>query len=110
MAASVVNLTIEKGADFEASFYVTGDDGDKLNLLFTTAFARIRKYPTSPKYTNFSVGISTEYGEINVSMARSVTSDLESGRNYFDVFIENSQMDFVTRVVTGTIIVEDTTI
>jgi len=43
-------------------------------------------------------------------MGRSMTTELSSGRNYFDVFIQNSELDFVTRVVTGTIIVEDTTI
>jgi hypothetical protein len=109
-SGSVVNLVIEKGTDFEASFSVSGDDGGMLNLLYTIAYANIKKYPTSPKVNNFVVGISTEDAEINISMGRTVTSVLSSGRNYFDVFIENTELNFVTRVVTGTIIVEDTTI
>lgn len=108
MPASVVNLTIEKGTDFEASFYVTGDDGDMLNLLYTTASAKIKKHPTSKKSTEFVCGVTTSLGEIKVSMARTTTTELTSGRNYFDVFIQNSEFNFVSRVVTGTIIVEDT--
>lgn len=109
-AASVVNLVIEKGTDFEASFFLTGDDGGMLNLLYTTAYAKIRKHPTSPKYHSFNVGITTSEGEVTISMGRSMTSDLSSGRNYFDVFIENTELNFITRVITGSIIVEDTTI
>jgi hypothetical protein len=43
-------------------------------------------------------------------MGRTVTSQLSSGRNCFDIFIQNNQLDFVSRVVTGTVIVEDTII
>lgn len=107
---SVVNLTIEKGTDFESSFYLTGDDGEMLNLLYSTGIAVIKKHPNSPNKHNFNVGITTELGEINISMGRTMTSELESGRNHFDVFIHNTEYDFITRVVTGTIIVEDTTL
>lgn len=106
----VVNLTIEKGTDFEASFYLTGDDGEMLNLLYSTAEATIKKYPKSPIGHNFNVGITTADGEISISMGRTMTSTLPSGRNYFDVFIQNNELNFKTRVVTGTIIVEDTTL
>lgn len=110
MPASIVNLTIEKGTDFEASFFVTGDDGEMLNLLYTTASAKIKKHPKAKKSFDFDVGITTSLGEVKVSMARTTTEELTSGRNYFDVFLENSQFNFVSRVVTGTIIVEDTNI
>jgi hypothetical protein len=110
MAAYVVNLSIEKGTDFEASFTVTGDDGDPLNLLYTTAFGSIKKHPTSERSHDFVVGITTSESSINVSMGRTVTSQLSSGRNCFDIFIQNNQLDFVSRVVTGTVIVEDTII
>lgn len=109
-ATQVVNLTIEKGTDFETSFYLTGDDGDMLNFLYTTAEAYLMKYTTSPKKYQFNVGITTDLGEISISMGRSMTSTLPSGRNYFDVFTTNSELDFRTRVVTGTIIVEDTSL
>lgn len=109
---SVVNLTIEKGTDFEASFYLTGDDGGMLNLIETTASCNLKKHPTSLKSYPFTVGISTDDGEVNISMGKTMTATLPSGRTYFDVFITNESVvpSITTRVVTGTIIVEDTTL
>jgi hypothetical protein len=110
MSVSAVNLTIVKGTDFEASFFITSDDNDKLNLSFSQGTSKIKKHPTSNKFHNFDVVLYPNDGEISISMGRTVTSQLTSGRNYFDIFIENTELDFVSRVVTGTIIVEDTTI
>lgn len=108
--ASVVNLIIEKGTDFESAFNLSGDDGGALNLKFTTASAFLKKHPQSLKSFPFNVGIITSKSEITISMGRTMTSQLPSGRNYFDVFINNTALDFVVRVVTGTVIVEDTTL
>lgn len=110
MSATPVNLVIEKGTSFEASFFLTGDDGDMLNLNNSICYGYVKKHPTSPTRHSFSVGISTEDGEISISMASTETSQLTSGRNYFDVFLNNTEFDFISRVVTGTIIVEDTTL
>jgi hypothetical protein len=110
MSATPVNLVIEKGTSFEASFYLTGDDGGMLNLNNSNCYGYIKKYPTSPTRHEFTVGITTADGEITISMGSTQTSELYSGRNYFDVFLFNTQFDFTTRVVTGTIIVEDTTL
>lgn len=106
----VVNLIIEKGTNFEASFYLAGEDGEMLNLNGTTAEAKLKKYPTSPKSYSFNVGITTSDGEISISMGRTMTATLPSGRSYYDVFTTNSLVNITTRVVTGTIMVEDTTI
>jgi len=108
-SASIVNLVIEKGTDFESSFFLTGDDGGPLNLLYSNAIATLKKYPSSPKEYPFNVGISTSDSEVNISMGRTMTATLPSGRNQFDIFIENTELDFVVRVITGTVIVEDTT-
>jgi hypothetical protein len=110
MSATPVNLVIEKGTTFEASFYLTGDDGQMLNLNSSNCYGYIKKYPTSPTKHEFVVGINTSDGEINISMGSSQTSQLYSGRNYFDVFLNNTEFDFISRVVTGTIIVEETTL
>lgn len=109
-SASVVNLIIEKGTDFESSFFLTGDDGGPLNLLYSKGIAILKKHPSSPVEYPFKVGITTSDAEVNISMGRTMTSILPSGRNQFDIFIENTELDFVVRVITGTVIVEDTTI
>lgn len=107
-SSAIVNLVIEKGTDFEASFYLTGDDGGPLNLLYSTSTAFLKKHPSSTTKYPFKVGITTEDSEVNISMGRTMTSTLPSGRNYLDVFVENMQLDFIVRVVTGTVIVEET--
>lgn len=107
-SSSVVSLVIERGTDFEASFYLTGDDGGPLNLLYSTGKAILKKHPSSVSEYPFKVGITTEDSEVNISMGRTMTSTLPLGRNQLDVFIENTQLDFVVRVITGTVIVEGT--
>lgn len=110
MSVVPVNLSLSKGTDFEATFFVTGDDGQMLNLLYSTAEASLKKHPTSRTSYDFNVGITTADGEISISMGKTMTSTLPSGRTYFDVFLTNTELNFTTRVVTGTIIVEDTTL
>jgi hypothetical protein len=109
-SSSNVNLIIEKGTDFEASFTLTGDDAEILNFTNSSAIAILKKYPTSPISYPFKCGITTEFGEISISMGRTMTATLPSGRTYFDVFVNDSGLDITSRVVAGSIIVEDTTI
>lgn len=108
MAVAHVNLVLEKGTDFEASFFLSGEDGGILNLTESTATAKIKKYPSSPISHSFNVGIVTATGEISIAMTSGVTSQLSSGRNYFDVLVTNP-LNIKTKVVSGSIIVEETT-
>jgi hypothetical protein len=112
MSSSAVNLTLQKGTTFEASFVLTGDDGDILNFTNLNSYGYIKKYPTSPIQHNLVVGINTDIGEVSISMGSSLTKELFSGRNYFDVFVDGSEdnFDFVSRIIYGTIIVEDTSL
>lgn len=110
MSTPVTNLVIEKGTDFEAAFILSGEDGELLNLSYSSIYANIKKHPTSKISHEFNVGISTEDSEVTISMGRTQTSELFSGRNYFGVYLNNTELNFMTRVVTGTIIVEDTTL
>lgn len=104
--AEINNLIIYKGSDFEATFNLFEPDSSSviLNDLGTT-YATIRKYPTSPKYENFTVGITTSTGEIKLSLSSENTSNLTEGRNYFDVILTiNSRKVPVLR---GTAIIEE---
>lgn len=109
---SLVGLTIEKGTDFEATFTLSGDDGGLLNLTETVASAKLKKHPTSPIGYDFTVGIVTSAAEVSIAMTNGLTSTLPAGRNYFDVFLTNisTSPSIVSRVVTGSIIVENTTL
>jgi hypothetical protein len=108
MAVPAVNLTIEKGTTFEATFNVNNADGSVFSLANYTATAKIRKHPTSPESKSFSTSITISTGEIKISMGSTVTADLTSGRNYYDVLITQSGSGKVQKVFEGTAIVGDT--
>lgn len=55
MAVYAVNYILEKGTDFETEINLTEDDGSPLNLLGYIGSAKIRKYPTSPRYKAFTI-------------------------------------------------------
>jgi hypothetical protein len=108
MAVPAVNLTIEKGTDFEATFNVNNADGSVFSLANYTATAKIRKHPTSPNPKSFSTSITVATGEIKISMSAANTSLLTAGRNYYDVLITQTGTNKIQKVFEGTAIVGDT--
>jgi hypothetical protein len=108
MAVYAANYTIEQGTDFETELNLTEDDGSSLNLIGYIAAAKIRKYPTSPKYKPFTITfIDREQGRIKISLSNTQTAGLSAGRNYYDVLL-TSGIGKVTKVVEGNIIVNET--
>lgn len=117
MAVAVVNFTLERGTDFDAKFKVLQSDSS--NYIFSQYYsgkAKIRKYPSSPKYQDFKVEIIGSTGEVIISMAKTTTELLELGRNYFDILITGPAQNpngigitYTTKkVVEGSVIVSDT--
>lgn len=105
MAVPVVNLTLEKGTDFEATFNVFELDSDPADFVNYTGVCKIRKYPSSPVAQNCQVTITGATGTVKVSLAKTTTSLLSSGRNYYDVILTKNDISF--KVVEGSIIVFD---
>ncbi len=104
------NLVIDKGTYFEATFNLFEQDNSAAILVgvsSTTTYARIRKYPDSPQYEEFSKQIATQNGTITLSLTEEQTSRLTAGRNYFDVVLTMNQKK--TKVIKGTMIVEEST-
>ena len=108
MATPAVNLTIDKGTSFEATFTVTNADGSVFSLTNYSATAKIRKHPTATSSKSFQTSITTGNGEIKISMGSTVTSELTAGRNYYDVIITHSVSNKITKVFEGTAIVTET--
>jgi hypothetical protein len=117
MAVAAVNLTLEKGTDFDAKFKVLqSDSSDYIISQYFSAESKIRKYPSSPKSQSFKVDIIGSSGEIIISMAKTTTLLLDSGRNYFDVLLTGPTQNLngigvtytTKKVVEGSIIVSDT--
>lgn len=108
MAVPAVNLTIDKGTTFEATFNVTNADGSVFSLSNYTASAKIRKHPTATSSKSFATAITVATGEIKISMGSTVTSQLDEGRNYYDVIITQSGTGKIQKVFEGTAIVSNT--
>jgi hypothetical protein len=108
MAVTSINLTIEKGTDFGATFIISAEDGAPINLTSHSATAKIRKYPSSPISFDFDVSLNISESSIKIELPRETTALLPTGRNYFDILLKYEIDDRVTKVVAGTIIVEET--
>ena len=104
--AEVNNLVIEKGTDFSAEFSLFEADNSvaALNSL-GTSYATIRKHPTATDYKDFSLTITAATGKVAIAMTSGNTSQLTSGRNYFDVVLTIKGVK--TKIIKGTILVEE---
>lgn len=107
MSISVVNLTLDKGTDFEAYFDVNNSDETSFSFTNYSASAKIRKHPSATSYQSFQTSFPTT-GEIKISMASTITSLLSSGRNYYDVIITETTTNKVKKIFEGAIIVNET--
>lgn len=104
--AEISNIVIEKGTHFEATFNLFDPDQSSAVLTgLTTTYARIRKYPSATSYQEFAKTITAGSGTIKLTLTADQTSNLSSGRNYFDVIltIEGKK----TKVIKGTAIVSE---
>lgn len=100
----ITNLIIEKGTDFEVSINLFNDDSSVAILSgLSTTYARIAKHPSSTRYQNFNISITAGSGLIKLSLDSTKTSQLEVGRNYFDVILTVASKK--TKVIGGTAIV-----
>ncbi len=108
MTVPVVNIVIEKGTDFEATYNVTNADNSVYSLTNQAATAKIRKHPTASTSKSFTTTITVATGEIKISMGSTNTDDLSAGRNYYDVIITHSSTGKVTKIFEGAALVKDT--
>jgi hypothetical protein len=107
MAVYAFNYTLEKGTDFETELNLTEDDGSPLNLVGYVGSAKIRKYPTSPRYKSFTITfIDRERGRVKISLSSTQTAGLEAGRNYYDMFLTDI-VGKIRKVIEGNIIVNE---
>jgi len=108
MTVPAVNIVIEKGTDFEATYNVSNSDSSVYSLTNQTATAKIRKHPTATSVKSFTTSITTSTGEIKISMGSTVTADLTAGRNYYDVILTHATTGKKTKIFEGTALVHDT--
>jgi len=108
MAVPAVNLSLDKGTDFEATFTITVSDGSTITLYNHTATAKIRKHPAAETSRSFQTTITAAKGEIKISMGSTTTALLTPGRNYYDVTIKETATNKITKVFEGMVLVNNT--
>ena len=91
MAIFVSNLQIEQGTDFEHLFALGDNDNNTtLNLAGFTATAQLRKWAGSTSSVAFASTVSSPLdGEIQISMASTITTDIKPGRYLYDVLLND---------------------
>ena len=91
MAVYVSNLQIEQGADFEHLFSLGDNDNNTtLNLAGFTVTSQLRKWAGSTNYVAFASTVSSPLeGEIQISMASTITTDIKPGRYLYDVILQD---------------------
>lgn len=107
MAVAAVNIVIEQGEDYNEVFTINNPDGSPLNLTGYTGVGKIKKFSESTTSTSFTVGIVSSAGQVLVSLANTVTSEMKSGRYYYDIMVTSS-LGKKRKVVDGMVIVNAT--
>jgi hypothetical protein len=105
MATPAVNLIIEQGEDFSATFSVLEPDETAATLNSYTVFATMKKHPGASTSYTFTTSLVSSQGKITISLNNAVTSTLVPGRYYYDVFTVTSG-DIKEKRIEGNIIVQ----
>lgn len=107
MAAYVVNLVMDAGADFKQSFYLESPiSNSAINLTGFTGICQMKKSPASlNKTADFVVSFpAPTAGQVLISMASTITSTIKPGRYSYDVLLTDIN-SIKSRAISGSIIV-----
>lgn len=96
--AAVHNLYIDQGTDFSVQIGIYDDFNTAWDLTGYTGEAKLKKSYYSSTSHDFSVGVTN--GMVTLTMASSVTKNIEQGRYLYDVVI-SSPASVKTRVIEG---------
>tara|TARA_B100000686_G_scaffold275020_1_gene293347 strand:+ start:26 stop:361 length:336 start_codon:yes stop_codon:yes gene_type:complete len=102
MAAIPLNLLLEKGTDFDATFNIQNEDNTTpLNLTGYTAEAKLKKSYYATSSTSFVVDFVDRYnGILKISLTNTSTSALDPRRYVYDIVLTSPQ-SIKTRVIEG---------
>jgi hypothetical protein len=105
MAAVIAeNFVIQQGEDFTRDFVLKNSDQSLVGISSYTASAYMAKYAGDATTYPFTVGIITSTSTIRISMSSTITSTLDAGRHYYNVFTVNGSL-VKTKQREGSIIV-----
>ena len=102
MAAIPLNLLLEKGTDFDATFNIQNEDNTTpLNLTGYTEAEKMRRSYYATTATNFIVDFVDRYnGILKISLTNVTTAGLDPRRYVYDIVLTSPQ-GIKTRVIEG---------
>ena len=99
--AALSNIYIDQGSDFTTIISLTDSNGDALNLTGYSALAQIRKtYASTTIAGTFTTSLTTDSGQLTLSLTDVITAAMTSGRYVYDVLLTDASGD-KTRVLEG---------
>jgi hypothetical protein len=100
--ATKANLVIDQGTDFSTTITLKDSSGSAYDLTGYSANGHIRKHYSSSTAYPLTCAISApaSTGKITLSLGRTTTSAMESGRYVYDVEIKSTS-NTVTRLIEG---------
>lgn len=105
MAARNVNLVLEQGVDFQATFTINNTNNAPLNLTGYSGISSIRKHPSSSTAYPLTIEFPDRLnGKVRISMGYTATDAIEGGRYVYDVVLI-SPNSYKSRAVQGNVLV-----
>jgi len=87
MAVSAINITIEQGADFSATYNIKNPDESSATLSGYNVIGTLKKHPGATTGVSFVISLTISTAILEVSLSRTVTAALSPGRYYYDLFL-----------------------
>jgi hypothetical protein len=105
--AITLNLSIDQGADFEATIKLYSGNTDSLNLTGYGFSGQIRRsYESQTTSATFTItSANPSGGELTLALSDTATAALRAGRYVYDVIIINSSTGVKTRAAEGIVTV-----
>jgi gamma-glutamylcysteine synthetase len=101
MSARVVNIVIPQGADYQNSFLLEDNNNAPIVLSNYSGICHIKKHPSSKNKIVVNVSFpNPTLGEVKISVASTVTSNIKPGKYVYDVLLTDNSGKKV-RVVEG---------
>ena len=101
MAAIPVNLVIDKGADFDTSFYITNQDGTPLDMAGDTGEATMKKSFSATSSVPFTLTfLDRTLGHVQIALTAAESAVLDKRRYHYDILL-TSPNGYKSRVIEG---------
>ena len=105
--AQSLNLRIDQGSDYLINLTVSDETGIPYDLTEWTANSSFAKHHTSSTYYDFNTeAVVPANGNLNLVLPGADSTDIPSGRYYYDVVLKSNANTAVKRVMQGVVTID----